>query len=174
VCIHLRRGDNSVQGRERESPRPLFNDYYLRVCRTVLDALQRLDVPFVVRLHTEVPPRAYSLHPGIPGVYFNLDRPSIIDPADYALEDFDVIPNLELVLNVEPRECLDDFATADVLILSLSSLGFVGGLLNPHGCVICPEAFHAALPDWLVASREGVLDAAHVMTRLAGQLRGRT
>lgn len=173
ISIHLRRGDNSVQGRERESPRPLFNDYFVRVCTTVTDALRAMDVPFVVRLHTEIPPRPYTLHPGIPGVYFNLDRPSMIDPADYALEDFDVIPNLEMVLNVEPKACIDDFATADVLILSMSSLGFVGGLLNPHGCVICPEAFHAALPDWLVATREGVVDAGKVAARLHAQLRDR-
>ncbi|MGE0702430.1 MAG: nucleotidyltransferase family protein [Vicinamibacterales bacterium] len=173
VCIHLRRGDNSVQSREQEFPQPLQNAFYVRACSTVVDALRQLGLPFVVRLHTELPPRPYALHPGIPGVYFNLDRPTRIDPADYALEDFEALPNLEMVLNVEPRECLDDFATADVLILSLSSLGFVGGLLNPHGCVICPESFHAALPDWLVASRTGGLDAAQVATRLAGQLRGR-
>ena len=173
VCVHLRRGDNSVQGREHEFTRPLTNDYFLRVCGTVVGALQELGVPFVVRLHSEVPPRPYALHPGISGVYFNLDRPSMIDPADCALEDFDVIPNLETVLNVEPRECIDDFATADVLILSLSSLGFVGGLLNPHGCVICPRGGHVTLPDWLVATRDGNVDSAQVARRLDGQLRGR-
>ena len=114
--IHLRRGDNSVQGREREFARPLLNDYYVRVCGTVVAALRQLGVPFVVRLHTEIPPWPYTLHPGIPGVYFNLDRPSVIEPADYALEDFDVIPNLETVLNVEPRARLDDFADRGRLI----------------------------------------------------------
>ena len=173
VCIHLRRGDNSVQGRERESPRPLPNAYYLQVCGAVVEAVRQLGAPFVVRLHTELPPRPYTLHPGIPGVYFTLDRPAMIDPADYALEDFEALPNLQLVLNAEARECLDDFATADVLILSLSSLGFVGGLLNPHGLVICPRSFHAALPDWLVADWNGEVDVAQIATRLADQLRHR-
>jgi hypothetical protein len=84
-----------------------------------------------------------------------------------------------MVLNVEPREALDDFATADVLILSLSSFGYLGGLLNPHGLVIAapnlppPRNFHTALPDWLVASEHGDLDAAQVATRIADQLRRR-
>ena len=63
--------------------------YYLRACGTVLEALRRLGAPFVVRLHTEVPPRRYTVYPGNPGLYFQLDQPGTIDPADFALEDFD-------------------------------------------------------------------------------------
>ena len=97
----------------------------------------------------------------------------------YALEDFEALPNLEKVLNVEPREALDDFATADVLILSLSCFGYLGGLLNPHGLVIAgpnlpwPRNFHTALPDWLVADEHGNVDATQVATRIANQLRRR-
>jgi hypothetical protein len=171
VCIHLRRGDNSVRGREAEFPHPLPNAYFVRVCGAVLEALRRVDAPSVVRLHTEVPRRPYTLHPGIPGVYFRLDQPMVIDPADFAVEDFETLPNLEVVRNVEAREALDDFATADVLILSLSSFGYVGGLLNPHGLVICPPTFHVALPDWLVPSEQGDLDSAQLATRVATQLR---
>ena len=127
----------------------------------------------LVALHTEVPPRPYTLQPGTPGLYFTLDRPATIDPAEYALEDFETLPNLELVLNVEPREALDDFATADVLLLSLSSLGYLGGLLNPHGLVIYAPWWHAALPDWLVADEHGNLDAQEVATRITSLLRRR-
>ena len=171
VCIHLRRGDNSVRGREAEFPHLLPNAYYVRVCGAVVEALRRLEVPFVVRLHTEVPSRPHTLHPGIPGVYFRLDRPMAIHPADFAEEDFESLPNLEVVRNVEARDALDDFATADVLILCLSSFGYVGGLLNPHGLVICPPTFHVALPAWLVPSEQGDLNAAQLATRIASQLR---
>ena len=174
VCIHLRRGDNSVPGRTDGQQRLLPNGYYLRVCGAVLDALRQQGAPFVVRLHSEAPPRRYTLYPDTPGLYFWLDEPATVDPSDYSLEDFEALPNLEMVLNVEPREALDDFATADVLILSLSSLGYLGGLLNPHGLVIYAPWWHPALPDWLVADEHGNLDAAQVATRIADQLRRRS
>ncbi len=106
---------------DRRTAAPAAQHYYLRVCGAVLDALRQQGAPFVVRLHTEVPPRRYTLYPDTPGLYFWLDQPATVDPSEYALEDFEALPNLEMVLNVEPREALDDFATADVLILSLSS-----------------------------------------------------
>ena len=99
--------------------------------------------------------------------------------AAHSLEEFKALPNLTMVLNVEPREALDDFATADVLILSCSCLGYVGGLLNPHGLVIAapdlppPRNFHAALPDWLVADEQGNVDATQLAARVAGLLRKR-
>jgi hypothetical protein len=91
----------------------------------------------------------------------------------YALEDFEALPNLEMVLNVEPREALDDLATADVLILSRSDFGYLGGLLNPHGLVISTPFHHAVLPDWLVADEHGNLDTGELATRIAGHLRRR-
>ncbi len=75
VCIHLRHGDNSVPGRPDRHDRLLPNDYYLRACGPVLEALRQAGAPYVVRLHTEVPSRRYTLYPGNPGVYFKLDQP---------------------------------------------------------------------------------------------------
>jgi hypothetical protein len=173
VCIHLRRGDNSVPTRTDTEQRLLPNSYYLRVCGTVVDALRRQGASFVVRLHTEVPPRRYTLHPDTPGLYFWLYEPATVDPSDYTLEEFETLPNLETVINVEAREALDDFATADVLILSRSSLGYVGGMLNPHGVVVYAPWWHSALPEWLVADEHGNLDAAQVATRIADHLRRR-
>lgn len=161
--------------RKDRRQRWLSNPYYLRVCTTVLEALKEQGVPFAVRLHTEMPPRPYTLHPGTPGLYFDLKQPSTIGPEQSALEDFEVLPNLEPILNVEAREALDDFATADVLILSLSSFSYLGGMLNPHGLVVYAPWWHPALPDWLVASEHGDLHLAQVRTRIADllQLRGR-
>jgi hypothetical protein len=174
VCIHLRRGDNSVPGRTDGQRRVLPNGYYLRVCGTVLDALRQQGAPFVVRLHSEVPPRRYTLYPDTPGLYFWLDQPATVDPSEFRLEDFETLPNLEMVLNVEPREALDDFATADVLILSRSCLGYLGGLLNPHGLVVYAPWWHPPLPHWLVADDDGNLDSAQVATRIADYVRRRS
>ena len=173
VCIHMRRGDNTVPGRLDAPQRLLPNSYYLRVCNAVLGALRLHGAPFVVRLHTEVVTQPYTLYPGTPGVFFSLDEPADIGPSGHTLEDFKALPNLEMVLNVDPREALDDFATADVLILSLSSLGYLGGLLNPHGLVIYAPWWHPALPDWLVADSDGNLDAAQLATGLADHLHRR-
>jgi hypothetical protein len=169
VCIHLRRGDMLPDGRSRWLP----NSYYLRSCAAVVEALHQQGASFSVRLHSEMPPELVTLNPDTPGLYIALDRPTIIDPDRYALEDFDALPNLERVFNVEPRQVLDDFATADVLILSRSDLGFVGGLLNTHGLIIAVPSYHTPPPNWLVADERGDLDRAQVAHRIADLVRSR-
>lgn len=170
VCIHMRRGDNTVPGRQDASQRLLPNAYYLRVCRAVLEALRPHGVPFVVRLHTEAVSQTYTLHPGTPGVFFQLDEPATINPSGHTLKDFDALPNLEKVINVDAREALDDFATADILILSLSSLGYLGGLLNPQGLVVYAPWWHPPLSDWLVADSDGNVNPVELATRVGDQV----
>ncbi|MEZ4727036.1 MAG: nucleotidyltransferase family protein [Caldilineaceae bacterium] len=170
VCIHLRRGDNLPDSRRRWLP----NEYYLRVCEQILGALQRHGVPFTVRLHSELPDRRYALYPKFPGLYFELEQPVIIDPEEYALEEFDVLPNLEMVLNAEPLDAIHDFATADVLILSASSFGYFGGMLNPHGVtVFAPFTWNKPLPDWLIADAQGNLNEDEVAAKIADLLQRR-
>jgi hypothetical protein len=170
VCIHLRRGDNLPDSRRRWLP----NSYYLRVCGQILEALQKQGAPSIVRLHSELPTRRYALYPLSPGLYFEPEQPVTIDPADYALEDFDALPNLEMLFNAEPLNALRDFATADVLILSASSFGYLGGMLNPHGVVVfAPFTWNAPLPDWLVADEHGNLSADEVAAKIAALLQRR-
>jgi hypothetical protein len=175
ICIHVRRGDRVLSG----DPRLLSNAYYLRACEAVVNAVHKQRVSFVVRLHTEAPSRPCTVYPGLSGMFVHINEPSTLDSAAHSLEEFKALPNLTMVLNVDPREALDDFATADVLILSCSCLGYVGGLLNPHGLVIAapdlppPRNFHAALPDWLVANEPGNVDATQLATRVAGLLHRR-
>jgi hypothetical protein len=169
VCLHLRRGDMLNDGRSRWLP----NSYFLRACGPVIEALREQDAAFVVRLHSEVPPRPYTLYPDHPGLYIALERPTTIDPAQYALEDFEALPNLEMVLNVEPQRALDDFATADVLIPARSDLGFLGGLLNTHSLVVGVPSYHTPPSDWLVADERGNLDDGVVSARIADLLRRR-
>jgi Uncharacterised nucleotidyltransferase len=175
ICIHVRRGDRVLS----RDPRLLPDAYYLRACEAVVIALQTQRVSFVVRLHTEAPLRSCTVYPGLPGMFIDINEPSTLDSAAHSLEEFKALPNLTMVLNVEPREALDDFATADVLILSCSCLGYVGGLLNPHGLVIAtpdlppPRNFHAALPDWLVADEQGNVDPTQLAARVTGLLHNR-
>lgn len=173
VCVHLRRGDNSFTGRPDRADRLLPNSYYLRVLATLVEELERQGLPFVVRVHTEVPPRTVTIQPGTPGIYFRLDEPGTIDPAELALEEFAAVPNATVVANADPMDVLDDFATADVLVLARSSLGYLAGQLNPHGLVVYADWWHPPMPGWLIADREGGLDPAEVGARLAGLGRGR-
>ena len=112
-------------------------------------------------------------------MFVHINEPSTLNSAAHSLEEFKALPNLTMVLNVDPREALDDFATADVLILSCSCLGYLGGFTNPHGLVIAapdlppPRNFHAALPDWLVADEPGDVDGTQLAARVAGLLRSR-
>jgi hypothetical protein len=169
VCIHLRRGDMLNDGRSRWLP----NSYFLRVCAPVVEALRQHGAPFVIRLHSEVPPRPYTIYPDQLGLYIALERPTTIDPADVALEESEALPNLETVLNVEPQATLDDFGTADVLIPARSDLGFVGGRLNPRGVVVAVPGYHTPPPYGLVADVRGQVDGRLVAERIAGLLRRR-
>ena len=173
ICIHLRRGDN-VFARQDQRFRLLPNSYYLCICETLIRVLNRLGVPFAVRIHTEMPMRPYTLHPGIEGLYFDLTQPSTINPEQFALDDFNAIPNLEIVFNAEPMAALDDFGTADILILSLSSFGYVGGLLNAYGLVVYAPWWHKPVPSWLIANEQGHLDDELVATRIAEHLHNRS
>ena len=170
VCIHLRRGDNLPDSRKRWLP----NSYYLRVCEQILAALRQQGAPYSVRLHSELPTRRYTLYPLSPGLYFDPEQPVTIDPEDYALEDFDALPDLEMVFNAEPLDAFRDFATADVLILSASSFGYLGGMLNPHGVVVfAPGTWNAPLPDWLVTDQHGNLKSNEVAAKITELLRRR-
>lgn len=167
VCIHLRRGDNLPDSRRRWLP----NSYYLRVCEQLLAALREHAVPYTLQLHSELPTRRYTLYPGSPGLFFEPEQPVTIDPADYALEDFEALPGLELVFNAEPLDAFRDFATADVLILSASSFGYLGGMLNPHGLVVfAPGTWNAPLPGWLVADAQGELNQAEMRSQIRNLL----
>jgi hypothetical protein len=170
VCIHMRRGDNLPDSRRRWLP----NSYYLHVCRQIVKVLDEQGAPYTLRLHSELPTRRVALYPGSPGLYFEPEQPLTIDPADYALEDFDALPDLEMVFNAEPLDALRDFATADVLILSASSFGYLGGMLNPHGVVVfAPFTWNAALPDWLVADEHGDINSDEVTAKIAELLQRR-
>jgi hypothetical protein len=174
VCIHVRWGDIRIPGRQDGGDRLLPTGYYLRACGTVIEALRRQGAPFIVRLHTEVPPRPYTVQTDMPGMFFYIHEPATVDPAKYSLEEFEALPNLETLVNAEPREVLDDLATADVLILSRSSLGHVAGYLNPHGLVIYAPWWHPPLPGWLVADQHGNLDAVEVAKRTTDLVRRRS
>ena len=171
VCVHLRRGDNSFSGRPDRDERLLPNRFYLGVLATLVEELERQGQPFVVRVHTELPPRPVTLQPGAPGIYFRLDEPGTIDPAELALEEFDDVPNVEIVANVDPMDVLDDFATADVLVLARSSLGYIAAQLNPHGLIVYSDWWHPPLPGWLIADLQGGVDRAEVTAGLAARAR---
>ena len=73
-------------------PRLLSNAYFLRVCGTIVNALRQQHASFVVRVHTEVPPRPYTLHPDSPGMFVQLSEPTTLDPPAHSLEDFERLP----------------------------------------------------------------------------------
>ena len=83
-------------------PRLLSNAYYLRACEAVVNALQEQPVPFVVRLHTEAPSRPCVVYPGRLG-FVDVNEPSTLNSAARSLEEFKVLPNLTIVLNVGPK-----------------------------------------------------------------------
>jgi hypothetical protein len=113
-----------------ESERMLLNSYYVSCALRFVDSLNKLDIPFVCELYTEVVSKAFVVTPRHHGIEGRIPGNVIIDPQVNRLEDFDIIPNLARFINGDPIETLRSMATADALVLSRSSYSHVAALLK--------------------------------------------
>lgn len=165
VAIHVRRGDEFAW----EQGRMLPNKYFVKVATAVVEHLKAANVKFIVELHTEVPTKPFNLTKD--SHYVHPDKPFLMDPHQNKIEDFDVIPKLEKHLNEDPMKTMEQFCTADILIMSRSSFSHVGGLLN-RGVVLYPPGYwHAALSRWVKVSDQWDDEHMHGMETLKQQVK---
>jgi hypothetical protein len=144
----------------------LPNSYYVSCALKFQAILQKLDIPFVCELYSEVASKKFEVTPESHGIYGRISENITFDPGMNHLEDFDAIPNLERFVNIEPIETLRRMATADALILSRSSFSYVAAILSTNGIVVYYPFWHFAMKDWLVSNDDGAVAETDLIERL--------
>ena len=161
LAIHVRRGELFAVASNRMLP----NSYYVSSTMKVVELLQKLDIPFVCELYTEVPTKTFVVTSQHPGVNGRVEEPITISAEMSHLEDFDVIPNLKKCVNLDPIETLNGMTTADTLIMSHSSFSYLSALFS-NGIIIYHPFWHSPLKEWLVSDMSGKIPPKKLLKQL--------
>jgi hypothetical protein len=162
LAIHVRRGELYVV----DSHRMLPNSYYVSCALALQEILGKLDIPFVCELYTEAASKKFEVTPQHHGICGRISQNTIVDPAKDHLEDFDVIPNLKKYINLDPIETLRRMATADALVLSLSSFSVVAAILSPNCIVLSSSSLPFPMKDWLTWGEDEKFPTAELVRRV--------
>jgi len=154
VAIHIRQGDLMVV----ESHRMLPNDYFVAVAQRVGDALDAVGVAYGMELHTELPTREFTVTPEHVGINGQIDAPVVVNLEMSSLDEFSVLPNLELFVNERAIDCLRKLATADILVMSRSSFSYLAAILSRNGVVLYHPFWHSGPSSWIPVGANGDFD----------------
>lgn len=145
IAIHVRWGDLPIGYLKRLLP----NQYYIDAAKKIIAVLERLKIPYVCELYTELSPQPFVVNPDYYGIEGRLEEPMVLDPESYHVTDFDSLPHLKKFINDDPIETLEKLATADALIMSRSAFSYLGALFNQTGAIVyCPFEY-PSMPGWL-------------------------
>jgi hypothetical protein len=169
LAIHVRRGELFAI----ESGRMMPNSYYVSYALAFIEAFQRLGIPFICELYTEVVSKEFVLTQEHRGLLSSIGGNRTMTPAMSQLEDFSVLPNLVPFLNGDPIETLRGMATADALILSRSSFSYVAAILNANGIIVYHPFWHRSLKDWVIGGEDFQAPRDEIMARVEGWSRVR-
>jgi hypothetical protein len=161
VALHVRWGDLFVA----DSWRLLSNDFYIQTALRIGRILRRLEIPYQIELHTEVPTREFTVLPEHHRT-FKLNGPATLNPEMPRLHEFEVLPNLVPHLNEDTISTLYQLSTADVLVISRSSFSFLAAMLNRHGMVLYHPLWHACPSSWLIVEPNGKFDEAEFLSAM--------
>ena len=89
---------------------------------------------------------------------YRITAPVVLSPEMCRLEEFSVLPNLVHRVNGRAIECIGGLATADVLVMSRSSLSYLGAILNRNGIVLYHPFWHGAPSSWMTVGPDGQFD----------------
>ena len=154
VAIHVRQGDLVVVESHRMLPHP----YFVTVAQRVAGALDAVGIDYRMELHTELPTREFSVTPGQTGIVGQISAPVVVNPEMSSLDEFSVLPNLELFVNERSIDCLRKLATADVLVMSRWSFSYLAAILNRNGIVLYHPFWHSGLSSWVPVGPSGDFD----------------
>lgn len=167
IALHVRRGDLFFAAPERL----IGNQYYLRIAREITASLDRLGIPHVFELYTEVPTSAFTVTAASYGLGDMVTSDVQVTPDLDGLRDFDALPHLRKFINTDPVETLQRLATADILVMSRSAFSYLAGLLNPGGIMIYNTFRHPPMPHWLRANDTGQFAQAEFERQVEASLR---
>jgi len=170
LAIHVRRGEHIALSSDRMLP----NSYYVSCALRFTELFEKLQIPFISELYTELPSKAFVVTPQHHGIAGRIARSVLVDPRMSRIQDFDAIPNLVRYINGDPIETLARMATADGLIISRSSYSYVAAILNATGIVVYHPFWHSPLSDWLVSNESGIVSDTDLTERLKSWKQSRT
>jgi hypothetical protein len=156
LAIHYRRGVGglSVQHGEKIS-REITSSYFVSISKKIMH--QSMDKSLKLVIYTDSPPADLIFSP--PPNQLNLWENSLrfngremqIIGLDLEKIFEDISSSVEVVYGGDPLDVIKALASADHLVLSRSSFGYVAGLLNNHGEIYFPSEFwHIPKQGWKV------------------------
>jgi hypothetical protein len=154
VAVHVRRGELFVV----DSDRMLPNGYYIAVAQRIARALEAGGCDYQIELYTEVPSCEFVVEPESHGISSRITAPVVLNPEMWRLEEFSALPNLVHRINGRAIECIRGLATADILVMSRSSLSYLGAILNRSGIVLYHPFWHRAPSSWMTVGPDGQFD----------------
>ena len=117
IGLHVRRGELNVVSCARLLP----NNYYTSIALILADLCIKHNVKYIIELYTEVATKLIKVTPTHPGIKKRIHKSKAITPESSAIEDFDVLPNLQKYINTSMSETFDRMINCDILVASRSS-----------------------------------------------------
>ena len=145
VTVHVRRGELFVL----DSDRMLANSYYVECIKALISIFQKYNLPYSIRVHTEVISKPTLITPSHHGVCDRIKEPILIRPEDSHLEDFMKLPNTVLCLNENPIDTLKALTKSDILLASRSSFSYISAIMKDRGVVFFHPFWHSLAPGWI-------------------------
>lgn len=157
IVSHIRRGvtlGHILPGENR--PRALNEDYYLKTLKKISNQLSNSSAKRYIIL-TDAPEENYLYKPPKKDLHKweefkdrKFDDQISIDGHEFANIKFEFSEKLEVIRGGDLIKCLKLMIDADYLIMSRSSMSYVGALLNKKGIVIYPPDFwHKSMKNWI-------------------------
>jgi hypothetical protein len=156
IVIHFRAGADPRHVDTGKTEARFVEIYYFeKVVSKILE--KNLQFQFDICLLTDAPPKPFLYSPPADQLYlwektgYRIKNGMIeIKALDLGDSGITKIPGFRVVHGGDPIEALKEMATADFLLMSRSTLSFLGALLNQCGLVIYPPRFGSEpLAGWI-------------------------
>ena len=156
VAVHYRRGVGgfAVQRGERVS-REIPGNYFVRLTKEIIDAHQSTEIKLIV--FTDSPTEDVIFTPPSNQSHLWTNSTSFSEGKMHVLgldiEDVfrGISVDVKVIYGGDPLDVIKNLASADHLILSRSSFGYVGAILNNEGRVYFPSQFwHVPMKNWQI------------------------
>ncbi len=163
VAVHYRRGVGgfAIQRGEQVS-REITGSYFAALAKEIIDAHQSSDLRLLV--FTDAPTEDVIFTPPADQFHLWTNSTSFSEGKMHVLgldiqEVFkDIKVDVKVVYGGDPLDVIKSLASADYLILSRSSFGYVAAVLNNKGKIYFPSQFwHAPMKGWRVI-RESIYE----------------